>query len=97
MTLPVDLTARAEADLEDTGDHIALDDPRRAASSVRELRARCFPLGDQPRAGRLREEFGPGVRAAVHGSYLILCVERHGAVVIERIARGARDLDALDL
>jgi toxin ParE1/3/4 len=92
----VELTARAEVDLEGIGDHIALDNPRRAASFVRELRVRCFGLDDQPRAGRSREELGPGIRAAVHGSYLILYVERQGVVVIERVVHGARDLDALD-
>ena len=96
MTPRVEFTARAEADLEGIGDYIALDDPRRAASFVRELRARCERIADQPRANRLREEFGSGVRGAVHGSYLILYTHRDdGRVVVERIVHGARDLDRL--
>lgn len=44
----------------------------------------------------LREEFGPGVRRAVHGAYLILYTRRDdGRVAIERVVRGGRDLDAL--
>ena len=95
MTPRVEFTARAEADLESIGDYIALDNPRRAASFVRELRARCERLAAQPRANRLREEFGPGVRGAVHASYLILYAERRDLLVIERVVHGARDLDRL--
>lgn len=95
MKLPIEFSERAEADLEDLGDYIALDNPRRAVSFVRELRARCDRLAERPRAHRLREEFGPGVRGAVHGSYIILYVERHGILLIERVIHGARDLDRL--
>ena len=91
----VEFTARAEADFEAIADYIALDNPRRAASFVRELRHRCERLADQPRANRLREEFGPGVRGAVQGSYLILYTERRDVLAIERVVHGARDLDQL--
>ena len=96
MTPRVEFTARAEADLEGIGDYIAPDNPRRAVSFVRELRARCDWLAEQPRVYRLREEFGPGVRAALHGAYLILYTHRDdGRVVIERVVHGARDLGRL--
>jgi plasmid stabilization system protein ParE len=36
-----DFSDRAEADLEDVADYIALHNPRRAVSFVRELRARA--------------------------------------------------------
>lgn len=92
MTATVGFSARAEADLEDIGDYIAQDNPRRAASFVRELRRRCERMAEQPRANRAREEFGPGVRAAVHGAYLILYTHHgDGSVVIERVVHGARD------
>ncbi len=45
---------------------------------------------------RLREEFGPGVRAALHGDYLILYVERDERVAIERVVHGARELGMLE-
>lgn len=92
MTAPVEFSDRAEADLEGIADFIAQDNPRRAASFVRELRSQCERMAEQPRANRLREEFGPGSRGAVHGSYLILYAERQGVLVIERVVHGARDL-----
>jgi toxin ParE1/3/4 len=52
-------------------------------------------LAEQPRANRLREEFGTGVRAAVLGSYLVLYAERRGVLLIERVVHGARDLGRL--
>ncbi len=68
---------------------------RRAVSFVRELRKRCGQVARYPRRYPLREEFGDGVRVAVHGSYLILFAQRSGAVVIERVVHGARDLRGL--
>ena len=86
---------RAESDFEAIADCIAQENPRRAASFTRELRVRCERMAEQPRANRLREEFGPGVRVAVHGSYIILYAERQGGLVIERVVHGARDLGRL--
>jgi toxin ParE1/3/4 len=96
VSLPVEFSVRAEADLEGVADYIAFDNPRRAVSFVRQVRARCARIAEQPRANRLREEFGPGVRVAVHGSYLILYAERRGVLMIERVVHGARDLDRLE-
>ena len=95
MRVPVEFSVRAEADLEGIADYIALDNPGRAVSFVRELRTRCMRLAEQPRANRLREEFGTGVRAAVLGSYLVLYAERRGVLLIERVVHGARDLGRL--
>jgi len=95
MRLQVEFSDRAEADLEGVADYIALDNPKRAVSFVRELRARCERIAGQPRANRLREELGPGTRGAVHGPHLILYTERRGVLVIERIVHGARDLGRL--
>jgi toxin ParE1/3/4 len=63
---------------------------------VLELREHCRRHAGQPRFHRLREEFGPGVRVAVHGAYLILYTHRDDdRVVIERVVHGARDLGRL--
>ena len=40
MRVPVEFSVRAEADLEGLADYIALDNPGRAVSFVRELRTR---------------------------------------------------------
>ena len=64
-------------------------------SFVQELREHCRRVAGQPRLHRLREEFGPGVRGAVHGTYLILYTHREDQAVIERVVHGARDPDGL--
>jgi plasmid stabilization system protein ParE len=49
-----------EGDLEAIGDYIALDNPRRAVSFVREIRATVRMVGRQPLIYRLRPEIGKG-------------------------------------
>ena len=96
MTVRPLFTPAARDDLREIGDYIGQDNPGRALIFVRELREHCRWLAAQPRLHRLREEFGPGVRGAVHGAYLILYTHRDdGSVVIERVVHGARDLDRL--
>ncbi|EWY36725.1 hypothetical protein N825_25730 [Skermanella stibiiresistens SB22] len=96
MTLPVEFSGAAEIDLEAIADYIGQGNPKRALSFTRELVARCKRIAIQPRAFPLRDEFGSGIGAAVHSSYLILYAERNDRLVIERIAQGARDLDGLN-
>lgn len=95
MTLPVEFSGAAATDLEAIADYIGQDNPNRALSFTRELVARCKRIAIQPRAFPPRDEFGSGIRAAVHGSYVILYAERNDRLVIERIVHGARDLDNL--
>jgi toxin ParE1/3/4 len=96
VTLPVEFAGAAAVDLEAIADYIGQDNPKRALSFTRELVARCKRIALQSRAFPPRDEFGSGIRAAVHGSYLILYAERNDRLVIERIVHGARDLDNLD-
>jgi toxin ParE1/3/4 len=77
VTLPVEFSGAAAADLEAIADYIGQDNPKRALSFTRELVARCKRIDIQPRAFPPRDEFGSGIRAAVHGSYLILYAERN--------------------
>jgi toxin ParE1/3/4 len=51
----------ATADLEEIGDYIAPDKPPRALSFMRELRAQCRKILDNPLAFAAR---GPGPRSA---------------------------------
>ena len=43
----------AEADLEAIGDYIALENPLRAVSYIREIRGKCMELREMPRRFRL--------------------------------------------
>ena len=87
---------RSEADLAKIEDHIAADNPTRALTFVRELRASCLVLAQGPRAYpvigvyRRRE-----LRRKVHRNYLILYQLRESDVVIVRILHGARDYHRL--
>jgi toxin ParE1/3/4 len=89
------LAALAEADIEEIGDFIAQDNPRRAVTFVRELREQCAKLGPQPGLGAARPEFGEGIRLWPHGRYVILYSVRDDHVLVERVLHGARDLDGL--
>jgi toxin ParE1/3/4 len=85
----------AVADLEEIGDYIALDNPPRALSFVRELRAQCRKILDNPLAFAAREELAPGLRVLPYGHYLIFYRILDKTVRIERILHGARDLGPL--
>jgi toxin ParE1/3/4 len=72
-----------------------LFNPARAVSFVRQLKALCLQLGDNPLRYRLRPEIGPAVRLVAMGHYVILYRIVGEAVRVERVVHGARDLPAL--
>lgn len=82
----------AVADLEEIGDYIALDNPPRALSFVRDLRAQCHKILDNPLAFAAREDLAPGLRVLPYGQYLIFYRPLDTTVRIERILHGARDV-----
>lgn len=89
-------TRAARNDLRGIADYIGEHSREHAAAFVQELRDHCRRLAERPRLHRRREEYGPGVRCAAHGRYLILYTERpDGRVAIERILHAARDLPRL--
>ena len=85
----------AKRDLENIGDYIARDNPRRALSFVSEIQNRCQKIATMPEAAPLREDLLPDVRMVTYGNYLILYRTDHQEVRIERILHGARDINAL--
>lgn len=89
-----EFTKLAEADLAEIALYIAADGPKAALRFVDELRTRCRLLTEFPARNPLREQYGAGVRIAVHGRYLIFyaAADDH-TVVIERILHGSRHLD----
>lgn len=62
---------QAERDLESMGDYIAQDNPRRALTFLRELRAPCHKILLAPQGYRLRPDLGEGIRSCAHGNYVI--------------------------
>lgn len=91
MSLCFRFSRRAQADIEEIGDYIARDNPRRAVTFIEELRARCRQLVDQPQAAPLREDLGEDVRLVPFGRYLILYVAHAQLLEIRRVVHGARD------
>jgi toxin ParE1/3/4 len=89
------LSPLAETDLEEIGDYIARDNPRRALTFVQELRERCTQITHHPEAAPLRPEFGVDLRLVPFGRYLIFYTVSAKAVRIERILHGARQLQDL--
>ena len=66
----VDITAAAEADLEAIGDYISRDNPKRAASFVRELYQLCLEIGEMPDARPVVPRYEQhGIRRSVYGRY----------------------------
>ncbi len=88
----VEFSLLALSDLESIAEYIAADNPRRAVSFVRELRAQCGVLGKNPLLYRLRPEIGPDARLVAVGRYVILYRLAGELVRIERVVHGARDL-----
>lgn len=92
----VAFTEAAERDLEDIGDHIALYDPIRAISFIRELRVKCLGLATLPnRFPLVPRHAAAAVRRCGHGDYLIFYRVEPTQVTVLHILHGARDYLAI--
>ena len=93
--MKVVLSAQAEADLEDIGDCIALDNPRRALTFIQELRESCENLATRHKAFPLVPRYADlGVRRRLHGNYMIFYHAGPAAIEVLHILHGAMDVDA---
>jgi toxin ParE1/3/4 len=86
------VTPRAAADLEDIGDHIALDSPAAAARTIDHLEEVSILLSEHPRIGISRDDIAKGVRVFPVGNYLILFRTLADGVEVVRYVHGARQL-----
>lgn len=92
----VHLTAEAERDLEAIGDYIARNNPERAVSFIRELRAKCLGLAELPHGFPLVLRYeAHGIRRRGHRDYLIFYRVEEGRVIVLHILHGARDYGAI--
>jgi toxin ParE1/3/4 len=85
---------RAAVDLEEIGDYIALENPSRAVSFIREIEQHCRKIAKRPAAFPVREDLAAGIRMAVHGNYLIFFRRLDKTVRVERVIHGARKLSS---
>jgi toxin ParE1/3/4 len=92
----VHLTAEAEHDLEAIGDYIARDNPQRALTFIRDLRAKCLELADLPESFPLVPRYeARGVRRRVHGSYLIFYRVEADRVAVIHVLNGSMDYEPI--
>jgi toxin ParE1/3/4 len=91
------LAPQAEADLEDIAFYIFLESGNiEVADRVIQSIAERFDLLDAyPHAGRVRDDLRPGIRGFPVAEYVVLYRVEGADVVIVRVVRGSRDLDAL--
>jgi toxin ParE1/3/4 len=90
------VTAKAEADLERIGDHIALSNPLRALSFVQELRQSCERLAEMPEGFPLVKRYeASDVRRRIHGNYLIFYRIGTSTIDVIHVLHGAMDYERL--
>lgn len=89
------ISSKARQDIIDVSEFIGRDNPVRALSFVRELRAKIAMAATAPQTYRERPELKPGVRAVRHGRYLIFFRVEQEAMEVLRVWHGARDTSNL--
>ena len=92
--MPYRLSSLAEQDLDEIWSYVAEDaNPTTADRLMDAIVDRSELLAEQPRMGRLRPEFGPGVRSFTVENHVIYY--RHvGDLLIARVLHGRRDQSA---
>jgi toxin ParE1/3/4 len=92
------LSREARTDLDDVWLYIASHRNIEAADRVVDaIIARFLLLSRYPRAGRQRDDLRPGTRAFPVGDYLVLYRLDGSDILIQRVIRGSRDLDVLQV
>ena len=79
-------------DLDALEDFIARDSPERAAAFIGRIRQFCSSLVEFPERGRLREDFGTGIRTLSFERRVVVAYEvRRRTVLILRIFYAGQD------
>lgn len=91
----VEYSLSVEDDLDEIAAYIAADNPRRAVTFIREIRAEIDRIGQGPQLYQLRPDVGEDARLAVVGRYAILFWIDGNVVRIEHVVQGNRLLPAL--
>ena len=94
--MKVILSARARQDLQDIGDFIASDSPRRAQTFVIELQRSCLELAEYPLRFPKIEWYGDGEhRRRVHGNYLIIYQVEASTIKVSRVISASVDIASI--
>lgn len=89
------LRPRAAADLEETGDYIASDNPAAAAQLISDVVQCCELLAQSPLLGRDRGALRPDIRSFPVGRYIVFYRPVADGIEVIRILHGARDIQSL--
>lgn len=89
------LTSKAEADLTEIAEFIALDSPREARRVLGDLREAMERLAELPMIGHRRQGIRDDVRVWPVHSYMIAYRARPEPLLVLRILSGFRDLERL--
>jgi toxin ParE1/3/4 len=90
------LAPKAELDLDDIWHYVATHASIETADRVVDsLTTRFFLLSRYPRVGRRRDHLRPGIRSFPVGECIVLYRLEGEDVLILRVVRGSRDLEAL--
>ena len=95
MIVAVTFSPKSRQDLLDIGDYIAEDSRANARRFVGKLMERCQHIGRAPMGYTSRADLAAGLRMAPVGRYVIFFRLIEGAVRIERVVHGARNLPAI--
>jgi toxin ParE1/3/4 len=88
-------TKQSKQDLDDIWDYIAEDNPNAADRFVDSLYEKCHLLTERPEIGRVRPEIRSDIRSLPVGNYLIFYHLQAGAIIINRVLSGYRDIPIL--
>ncbi len=91
----VTFSPKSRQDLLDIGDYIAKDSRANARRFVGKLMEQCKRIGNAPLGYAGREDLAPSLRMAALGRYVVFFRVIDGAVRIERVLDGARNLPAV--
>lgn len=89
------LTAPARMDVQEIVAYIEEDNSDAASAIVDRLFDRFVSIAKMPEIGRLREEFGTGLRSFPEGNYLIFYRLTSRGIEILRVLHSARDIEAI--
>ena len=94
--MKVSFTKQAENDLEQIADFIALDNPIRALSFIKELEQKSLAIADMPKAFPIVSELPElNIRRRVYQNYSIFfCIEVEGIFIV-RILNSTMNYTAL--
>lgn len=88
----VTFSPKSRQDLLDIGDCIAKDSPINARRFVGKLSDQCKRIGRAPLGYVSREDLAHGLRMAALDRYVIFFRDLDGAVRVERVLHGSRNL-----